>query len=219
MGLSVAIAGGIVMVTIMLIMLTIPNVVNNIFSIGEVSSKSLKVDDSVSKTKISVTELYTKIGSPRINFTLNNEGSTTLWDFNNFNVLVEYTGAISGQKTEQLSYFGDCLGAPPAGQWCIQSILNDVADPKLLNSDEQARIRTSLNENLASNTAIVTVATDNGVTYTTGGPECESGLLLPSCKKFGIFQPVTCITQVDILLSSSTFPAPTEAVSDDPEGV
>jgi len=220
MGLSVAIAGGIVMVTIMLVMLTIPNVVNNIFSIGEVSSKSSKVDDSVSKTKISIQELYTQTGSPRVNFTLNNEGSTTLWDFNNFNVIVKYTGAVSGQKIESLSYNGECLGAvPPAGQWCIQSILNDVADPKLLNSDEQARIRTRLSENLASNTAIITVATDNGVTFTTGGPQCESGLVLPSCQKFGIFQPVTGITQVDGLLSSSTFPAPTEAVSDDPEGV
>jgi len=220
MGLSVAIAGGIVMVTIMLVMLTIPNVVNNIFSIGEVSSQSSQVDDLVSKTKISIQELYTQTGSPRVNFTLNNEGSTTLWDFDNFNVIVKYTGAVSGQKTEQLSYFGECLGAvPPVGQWCIQSILNDVADPKLLNSDEQARIRTRLNENLASNSAIVTVATDNGVTYTTGGPECEHGIVLPSCKKFGIFQPVTGITQTDGLLSSSTFPAPTDVVSDDADGI
>jgi len=220
MGLSVAIAGGIVMVTIMLVMLTIPNVVNNIFSIGEVSSQSSQVDDLVSKTKISIQELYTQTGSPRVNFTLNNEGSTTLWDFDNFNVIVKYTGAVSGQKTEQLSYFGECLGAvPPVGQWCIQSILNDVADPKLLNSDEQARIRTRLSENLASNSAIVTVATDNGVTYTTGGPECEHDIVLPSCKKFGIFQPVTGITQTDGLLSSSTFPAPTDVVSDDADGI
>src|SRR3989304_6007328 len=221
MGLSVAIAGGIVMVTIMLIMLTIPNVVNNIFSIGEVSSKSLKVDDSVSKTKISVTELYTKIGSPRVNFTLNNEGSTTLWDFNNFNVLVEYTGTISGKRTEQLSYFGECLGVPPAGQWCIQSILNDVADPKLLNSDERATIRTRLSENLASNSAIVTVATDNGVTYTTGGPECERGIVLPSCYKFGSYQPVSISTAEggDGLLSDFQLPATFESVNIDSDGV
>ena len=222
MGLSVAIAGGIVMVTIMLVMLTIPNVVNNIFSIGEVSSQSSQVDDLVSKTKISIQELYTQTGSPRVNFTLNNEGSTTLWDFDNFNVIVKYTGAVSGQKTEQLSYFGECLGAvPPVGQWCIQSILNDVADPKLLNSDEQARIRTRLNENLASNSAIVTVATDNGVTYTTGGPECERGIVLPSCYKFGSYQPVSISTAegADGLLSDFSLPATFESVNDDPDGV
>lgn len=225
MGLSVAIAGGIVMVTIMVVMLSIPNMVSTIFSIGEVNSISSKVDDSVSKTKISIQELYTQTGSPRVNFTLNNEGSTTLWDYQKFNVLVEYTGAISGKRTEQLSLWpvnpnGGCLGAiPPAGQWCIQSILNDAADPKLLNSDEQARIRTRLNENLATNSAIVTVATDNGVTYTTGGPKCDRGLLLPSCYKFGTLQPVTAATQVDGLLSTSAFLGAVTGFGDDLEGV
>ena len=173
MGLSVAIAGGIVMVTIMVVMLSIPNMVSTIFSIGEVNSISSKVDDSVSKTDIIVDSILTKVGSPRVNFTLNNQGSTTLWDFNKFNVLVEYTGAISGKRTEQLSLWpanpnGECLGAiPPTGQWCIQSISGDVANPKLLNSNEKASIRTRLNENLANSVAIVTAGTDNGVIFTT----------------------------------------------------
>ena len=173
MGLSVAIAGGIVMVTIMLVMLSIPNMVNTIFSIGEVTSQSSKVDDSVTKTNINVDAIITKVGSPRVNFTLTNQGSTTLWDYNKFNVLVEYTGAVSGQRTEPLSLWtanpnGKCLGVvPPTGQWCIQSILNDVANPELINSDEEASIWTRLNENLANSVAIVTVGTDNGVTFTT----------------------------------------------------
>jgi hypothetical protein len=195
-------------------------VVNTIFSIGEVTSQSSKVNDLVSKTKISVQDLSTQTGSSKINFTLNNEGSTTLWDFDNFNVIVKYTGSVSGQRTEELSYNGECLGAvPPAGQWCIQSILNDVADPKLLNPDEQARIRTSLSENLASNSAIVTVATDNGVIYTTGGPQCERGLVLPSCYKFGTFLPTTGATiTVDGMLNPSTLPAPSDAASSDTDG-
>jgi len=173
MGLSVAIAGGIVMVTIMLVMLSIPNMVSTIFSIGEVNSISSKVDDSVSKTNINVDAIITKVGSPRVNFTLNNPGSTTLWDYNHFNVLTEYTGAISGKRTETLSLWsanpnGQCLGVvPPAGQWCIQSILNDVVNPNLINSNEEASIWTRLNENLANSVAIVTVGTDNGVTFST----------------------------------------------------
>jgi hypothetical protein len=208
------------MVTIMMVFLSIPNVVNTIFSIGEVTSKSSQVEDSVSKTKISIQDLSTQTGSFKINFTLNNEGSSTLWDFDNFNVIVKYTGSVSGQRTEELSYNGECLGAvPPSGQWCIQTIYNDLADPKLLNSDEQARIRISLSENLASNSAIVTVATDNGVTYTTGGPQCESGLVLPSCYKFGTFQPTTGATiNVDGLLNPSTLPAPLDVASADADG-
>lgn len=168
MGLSVAIAGGIVMITIMVVMLSIPNMVSTIFSIGEVNSISSKVDNSVSKTDIIVETILTKVGSPRVNFTLNNQGSTTLWDFNKFNVLVEYTGAISGTRTEQLSYFGVCpVAVPPTGQWCIQSILNDVVNPNLLNSNEKASIRTNLSQNLANSIAIVTAGTNNGVIFTT----------------------------------------------------
>ena len=190
MGLSVAIAGGIVMVTIMLIMLSIPTVVDTIFSIGEISSQSSKINDLVSKTNINIPELYTSAASPRVNFTLTNEGSTTLWNFNKFNVLVEYTGAVSGKKTEQLTYAGSCVGLA-AGQWCVQSILNDIADPNLLNSGEKANIRTRLNENLANTLAIVTVATDNGVIFKTGNPSCGTGIPLPTCKKSGWFMPAS----------------------------
>lgn len=211
MGLSVAIAGGIVMVTIMLVMLTIPSVVSNIFSIGEVSSKNSKIADTVSKTEISVEEIFTKTGSPRVNFTLNNEGSTTLWDFNKFNVLIEYTGTVSGKKTEPLSYFGECLGAaPPSGQWCIQSISNDVADPKLLNFGEIANIRTSLNENLASLTAIIAVATDNGVTFKTSGTLSETPIQRPNSvepKKWGQIIPTAAAVtfQMGLLSNSMVF--------------
>jgi len=216
MGLSVAIAGGIVMVTIMLVMLTIPNLVNTIFSIGEVNSISSKVDDSVSKTEISIQEIYKTTGTPRVNFTLNNEGSTTLWNFDKFNVLIEYTGAISGKRTESLSLWtanpnGQCQGAvPPTGQWCIQSISNDVADPKLINFGEIANIRTSLNENLASLTTIVAVTTDNGVTFKTSGTSDITSIPRPSSvdpKKWGQLIPTTAgpATLHGLLVTSMTF--------------
>ena len=220
MGLSVAIAGGIVMVTIMLVMLSIPTVVNTIFSIGEVSSTNSKANDLVSKTDISIKEMYTKTGSPRVNFTLNNVGSTTLWDFNHFNVLVEYTGAISGKKTQPLSYFGNCNGAaPPVGRWCIQSISNDVVDPKLLNFGEIANIRTSLNENLASLTAIVAVATDNGVTFKTNGTPRVTSIPSPNSvdpKKWGQLIPVvnTPAQVLGLLAASGVFPGAETLVYD-----
>jgi len=225
MGLSVAIAGGIVMVTIMVVMLSIPNMVSTIFSIGEVNSISSKVDDSVSKTEISVKDIYTKVGSPRVNFTLYNEGSTTLWDFNKTNVLIEYTGAISGKRTEQLFLWplnpnGQCLGAaPPVGRWCIQSISNDVADPQLLNFGEIANIRTSLKENLASLTAIVAVATDNGVTFKTSGIASETSIPRPSVndpKKWGQLIPLTVggATSVGLLTQGVAFPG-TESMAYD----
>ena len=47
MGLSVAIAGAIVMVTIMFILFTVPNVVNNIFSVGDASVKASLLGDTI----------------------------------------------------------------------------------------------------------------------------------------------------------------------------
>ena len=194
MGLSVAIAGGIVMVTIMLVILSVPNVVNTIFSIGEVATKSSKIDDLFSKTEINTENITKNVGLPRVNFTLNNQGSTTLWDYQNFNVLVQYTGATSGKRTEQLSYNGVCLGVdPPAGKWCINSISPDVVDTKLLNYNEKAVIRSTVTQNLASSKVIVTVSTDNGVTFTNDGtPTRSKYLTIPTItypKRWGIFIP------------------------------
>jgi len=195
MGLSVAIAGGIVMVTIMLLFLSIPNLVNTIFSIGEVTSLNSKNDDSMSKTKISVSEVSTMVGSAQVNFTLSNEGSVTLWDYTNFNVLIEYTGAITGKITQPLSFSGQCPAAlPPVGNWCIEYISNDIADPKLLNSGEKARIRTTLTENLAVSNIIIGVATDNGVTFKTGVLPKNDGIPKPTHempKKWSEYEPIS----------------------------
>jgi hypothetical protein len=72
---------------------------------------------------------------------------------------------------------------------------------------------------LASNTAIVTVATDNGVTYTTGGPQCERGLLLPSCYKFGTFQPTAAAVTGDGLLGTNTLVGTSSTFGVTPDGV
>ena len=168
MGLSVAISGGIILTVFVLFLLSLPGLADKLFSIGDITTQVSQHEQKISNTEISMNYLSQSVGSPRVNFTLGNDGSEKLWNFVDYDLFIEYDGAISGQTTEQLSYSGECLGAiPPAGKWCIQSISNDVADPKILNSGEQASIWTRLNENLASKTAIITLVTDNGVTFTT----------------------------------------------------
>jgi len=168
MGLSVAISGGIILTVFVLFLLSLPGLADKLFSIGDITTQVTQHEQKISNTEISMNYLSQSVGSPRVNFTLGNDGSEKLWNFVDYDLFIEYDGAISGQTTEQLSYSGECLGAiPPAGKWCIQSISNDVADPKILNSGEQASIWTRLNENLASKTAIITLVTDNGVTFTT----------------------------------------------------
>jgi len=168
--LSVAISGGIILTVFVLILLSLPGLADKMFSIGDITSQVSQHEKKISDTQLSMVYLSELVGKSKVNFTLNNDGSEKLWNFEDYDLFIEYDGAISGKTTQQLSYSGECLGAiPQAGNWCIQSISNDIADPKILNSGEQASIRTNLNENLASTTAIVTLVTDNGVTFTTAG--------------------------------------------------
>jgi hypothetical protein len=190
MGLSVAISGGIILTIFVLMLFSLPGLAEKMFSIGDIASQVTKHEQKISNTEINMNYLSQSVGSSKVNFTLSNDGSEKLWNFEDFDLFIEYDGAISGKIAQRLSYSGECLGTvPQAGNWCIQSISSDVADPQILNSGEQANIRTNLNENLASETVIVTVVTDNGVTFKTGNPSCGNGIPLPSCKKFGMIMP------------------------------
>jgi len=164
MGLSVAIAGGIILSVLMLVMMSMTGLAGNMFSIGETSSRVFELEKSISETEISGDHLSSIIGSPKVNFTLNNVGSEILWNFQDFDLIIEYDGDTSGKLVEELSFSGDCLGvSPSAGNWCIQSIAGDLKDPGLLNTGERASIWTQVSENLDISDVIVLVSTDNGV--------------------------------------------------------
>ena len=177
MGLSIGIAGAIVLMVILAVMMAMTGLVSTIFSIGDVTTQVSELENTISKTDVSMNHVTTFIGSPTVNFTLNNDGSEKLWNFDEFDLFVTYDGAVSGSLTEALSYGGDCLGGLPAqGNWCIQSITGDLLDPGILNSAEEANIRLRVNENLANVNAVVSITTDNGVTDTVKAPYCG-----PSC--------------------------------------
>ena len=169
MGLSVAISGGIMIVAFVMVMMMLPSIVNNIFSIQQVSSSISEDNQMISNTDISVRYLETQIGSSLVNFTLYNQGSQSLWKFDSFNLYVEYFGTGSGKRTIELMYSGQCMGGiPPIKHWCIEGITNDFKDPNILNLGEGARVRTNLSQNLANTDVVVTVVTDKGIINTSG---------------------------------------------------
>ena len=177
MGLSIVMAGAIIMITLVIVLYSFSGFALNIFSLSEVSSEVSEHDDSISKSEISLNHVSTLVGSPDIDLTLRNDGQVKTWRFPMYDVLVTYDGATSGRLTEQLSYDGDCLGGtPPAGSWCIESISRDMLDPGLLNPTEEADIRLRVNENLADVNAIISFATAKGVTSKVMAPYCG-----PSC--------------------------------------
>ncbi len=166
MGLSVAISGGIVLTVIMLILLTMPGLVEKMFSIGDVTTQVAQFEKSISDTKISMEDLDVSVNSPKINFTVINEGLEKLWNFNDFNLFVTYDEA-TGRPTETLSFDGMCQGVvPSAGNWCIETISEDILDPDVINGGESARIWTRVNQDLTTGNTIVSFNTDNGATAT-----------------------------------------------------
>src|SRR3972149_893975 len=171
MGLSVAISGGIILTVFMLILLSLPGFVDKMFSIGDITSQVSQHEQAISKTDISLETLFATSGSPYVNFTLNNDDQEKLWNFEKFNVIVEYESA-SGDELEELSFSGNCLGAlPTVGNWCIESISGDFIDEGILNEGESAEIWTRVSQNLVSGNARVTISTDNGETAMLPAPK------------------------------------------------
>jgi len=163
MGLSVAIAGGIILSVLMLVMMSITGLAGNIFSIGTVTTQVSDLENTIDNTDISLDALEALTGSAKVNFTLNNDDTEKLWNFDDFNVLIEYDNA-GGTVVEELSFNGDCSGiVPSAGNWCIETIGADILDEGIINDGESGDIWTQVSQNLVSANALVTVSTDNGV--------------------------------------------------------
>ena len=173
MGLSVAISGGIILTVIMLVLLSMPGLVEKMFSIGDITTKVSQHEQKISNTEISMGHLSVLVGEPKINFTLSNFGSEKLWDFEKFDLFIKYEGAE--KLTESLSYGGSCNGVSPiSGEWCIEFITNDVLDPDILNAGERATIWTQVDENLATTQVAVSMTTNNGVVTTVSTTTCGS---------------------------------------------
>jgi len=175
MGLSVAISGGIILTVFMLILLSLPGFVDKMFSIGDITSQVSQHEQVISNTKLSMDHLSVLVDKSKVNFTLNNDGSEKLWNFEDFNLFIEYDGITSGKLIEDLTFSGECLGTVPlSGNWCIQSITNDVKDPGMINTGEKAAIWTRVSENLVTNQGIISMTTDNGVVSTISTTTCGS---------------------------------------------
>jgi len=138
--------------------------VGNIFSIGSVTTQVSDLENTIDNTDISLETLFvsTPLTTPRVNFTLNNDDTEKLWNFDEFNVIIEYE-STSGDELDELSFGGKCQGVvPTAGEWCIEGISGDFLDAGILNEGESAEIWTQVSQSVENGNARVTVSTDNG---------------------------------------------------------
>ena len=167
MGLSNALSGGIVMIVLVYILFAALVILDSSILVQDASTKSVEIGTSISKTTINIDSLSVLQSQDFVDFSLNNNGEEKLWNFENFNLIITFDGITSGRLTESLIYSGFCAGQPTSGNWCIDSISNDILDPEILNSGEIMNVQSTVSEDLQSNgIIIVAMSTENGVVAT-----------------------------------------------------
>lgn len=107
MGLGIALAGGIICVTMIAMLSIVYAVGGQIFEINSSRTNSADLQHKLFQTDMEISDITAASGSQFPNFTLTNTGNEKLWNFDKFDVVINYTADVSGspaQKTEQLSY-------------------------------------------------------------------------------------------------------------------
>ncbi|AIC15224.1 hypothetical protein [Nitrososphaera viennensis] len=176
MGISNAVSGGIIMITMVYVMLAIPGILDRNTALSSAIAQRARSDDAELKTEISITSLSLAPGGSTINAELANDGSTKLWEYSKFTVIATYDANVTGNRvktTEELEY-GGISPTPAAGQWVIYSFdpsIDSYVDPQVVNPGEQFTIKIKPQNPIYTSSPVVYVAvsTQNGVTAGKGG--------------------------------------------------
>ncbi len=167
MGISIVISSSIMIIALLAAAFTILNSINDI-SIIEVLNDNIVLYDDISNTDIKIISIQASDNNNFIIVNVNNNGTTKLWNYRYFDLIVTYDANITNNNvrvTEYLAYSTTLTN----GSWTVNSIINDALDPDILNPDEQAVIHAKLSYTIYPNgKLIVSLSTNNGVTYTTG---------------------------------------------------
>ncbi|MDE1770335.1 MAG: hypothetical protein KGI28_07280 [Thaumarchaeota archaeon] len=166
MGLSVAIAGGIVIFTIVYAMMSFPAILDDATKVSMSSAQMSNTLNSILHTNISISTLADSHGSSPVSFSVINTGNTILWNYNNFDVIITYQAIGGATVTEPLQYSSSCIGLAN-GKWCITDITNDLVHHGMLDPKETANIQAQLSQSTnLGGTLTLNFGTDNGVVAT-----------------------------------------------------
>jgi hypothetical protein len=175
MGISNALAGGIIMMALVYVLLSVPGLVDRHFAVSNALLQRSQADDLALKTSITISSL-SLAAADTVSVSLSNTGNTKLWEYSKFTVIATYDADVSGSRvktTEQLSY-GGITATPGAGQWVLHSFdpsIDSYVDPKVVNPGEQFVIRFKPQNAIYSSSPSVLVAmsTENGALTSRGG--------------------------------------------------
>jgi len=175
-GISNALAGGIMLIAMVYVILGIPGLLEGNAAMSGALVQRSSADDETLKTSIDITALSLVAGNTVINVDLANDGTTKQWEYSKFTVIATYDANVTGSRvrtTEQLSY-GGISSSPAAGQWVMYSFdpsTDSYVDPQVVNPGEQFVIRIRpQNAIYETNPSVhVAVSTPNGVVASMGG--------------------------------------------------
>ena len=104
----------------------------------------------------------TTINANKVEVTLENEGSTKLADFDEWDVIVQYDTIGGGHEIKWLSYVE---GVPSSDQWSED--IGEIFEPGIFNPEEAMTITIGLTIQIGQlTTNTVTIATPNGISDT-----------------------------------------------------
>lgn len=180
MGMSIAIIGGVVSMALLSILGVLQGTfTDGTFDVASSTTESKKLLDTISRLDMDIDSIEADSGNNLLNFTLTNNGAEKLWNYDGFDIIIEYDANIGGIQTktvEQLvfdsssSFLGS--NSPPTcntngffdtKDWILASITGDVMDPWIINTDEIAQVCTKLSYPIfASGDVQINVSTDLG---------------------------------------------------------
>jgi len=100
LGISNPISAIIILGVFISVLFTMPGILESITSIQDSSSEISVIEDSIRNTNTPINNLIASAGSVVVNFTLSNNGTTKLWDYEKFDLIVTYDADIGGSKTK-----------------------------------------------------------------------------------------------------------------------
>lgn len=163
------------LVTMIVIAMMIPNLLDKMLSLHESSSDISSIENEILDTQIQISSLSGSPGDAVINFTLSNTGKQKLWNFEKFDLFTTYEADILGTKTmtvEHLVYnttasFLNKASAQElqSGYWTINNMTDDTVEKRILNKNEASFIMIKLSNPVYANGKIMVIlSTDIGVT-------------------------------------------------------
>jgi len=110
LGLSNALSGGIVIVVMITMMLSFLLIYESSLSVNDAAIDNFDSQNTIYHTSISLGSLVSTQSIANLTFTLTNNDQEKLWDFDDFDVIIEYVGETgSGTRhIEELSYSDEC---------------------------------------------------------------------------------------------------------------